>query len=213
MATEPRVVGCALILCISLLASRIGAQNVGSPSSFIIDPNRPYVYLKFDHIGPGIPRNESEPKTRIWLWVMNNSKVAIVVRENGTPDGSPRDERQIMYEVVPTVEPMRIDADVPVRNPKRMKSAETPSGDFKKMPQGYMEEVGSSESIPPGKGILFSVPVNHLSERWHIQIPYDFDLPQGKCCRDPDVGGEPHMVVDYELWDLPPEAHAKILTR
>ena len=213
MATVPRVVGCALILCLSLLVIRIGAQNVGSPSSFIIDPNRPYVYLKFDHIGCGIPRDESEPKTRVWLRVMNNSQIAIVVRENDTPDGSPRDERQIMYEVVPTVVPMRIDAGVTARNPKQKKSAETPSGDLGKMPQGYMGEVGSTESIPPGEGILFSIPVNHLSDRWHIQIPYDFDLPPGKCCRDPNVGGQPHMVVDYELSALPSESRAKIHTR
>jgi hypothetical protein len=199
--------------CLSLSVIRLGAQNVVSPSSFIIDPNRPYVYLKFGHIGSGIPRDESEPKTRIWLRVMKNCKMAIVVRENGTPDGSPTDERQIMYEVAPTVEPMRIDAVVPTRNRKRTKSEETPSADLKKMPQGYMGEVGSTESIPPGEGILFSIPVNHLSERWHIEIPYDFDSPQGKCCRDPNVGGQPHMVDDYELWDLPPEARAKIHTK
>ena len=93
----------------------------GLLGSFVIDPNRPYVYLKFDHIGSGIPRDESEPKTRIWLRVMNNCKIGIVVRENGTPDGSPGGERQIMYEGAPTVEPMRIDAVVPSRNPKRTK--------------------------------------------------------------------------------------------
>ena len=81
------------------------------------------------------------------------------------------------------------------------------------MPQGYVGEVGSTESIPSGEGILFSIPVNHLSERWHIEIPYDFDLPQRKCCRDPNVGGQPHMVVNYELWDLPPEARDTIHTR
>jgi hypothetical protein len=213
MAILRRVVVCAFILCLSLSLTSLDAQSVASRGSFVIDPNRPYVYLKFEHIGPGIPRNESEPKTRIWLRVMNNSAMTIVVRENGTPDGSPRDERQIMYEVVPTAEPMRFDAVVPASNPRRRKSAETPSADLKKMPQGYMEEVGSTESILPGQGILFSIPMNHLSDRWHIQIPYDFDLPQGKCCRDPNVGGQPHMVVDYELWDLPTEARAKIQTR
>lgn len=91
MATVRHFTTCTLFICISLLAIPLGAQNHGSPSSFVIDPNRPYVYLMCDHIGQGIPRDRSEPKTHIWLRVMNNSTVAIVVRENGTPDGSPKD--------------------------------------------------------------------------------------------------------------------------
>lgn len=76
-----------------------------------------------------------------------------------------------------------------------------------------MVEIGSSESIPPGESILFSIPMNHLSERWHVEIPYDFELPQGRCCRDPKVGGQPHMVVDYEFRDLPPDSRREIQTR
>jgi len=73
-----------------------------------------------------------------------------------------------------------------------------------------MEEVGSSESIPPGEEILFSIPVNHLRKRWHIEIPYTFDLPSGECCRDTDIGGAPKMVIEYSLRDLPPESLTEI---
>jgi hypothetical protein len=202
-------------LILSLIVSiRLGAQTANSNTSFIIDLNRPYVYLKFDHIGPGIPRNEEELKTRIWLRLMNNCRVPIVVLENGTPDGSPKDERQIMFEVVPTTMPKmglpRFGQMGEASESRPEESAEQSRRGSQKMPPGYISEVGSSESIPPGKGILFSISVNHLSKRWRIEIPYTFDLPQGRCCRDPNIGGEPKMVVEYSLWDLPPKFLSQI---
>ena len=78
------------------------------------------------------------------------------------------------------------------------------------IPQGYMSEVGSFATINPAKEILFSIPVNHLSKRWHIEIPFEFGVPRGKGPRDPNNGGEPKMVVIYSLWDLPPKAEAEI---
>src|ERR1700693_1105008 len=60
------------IVILALAASRSSGQTVATPNSFVIDPNRPYAYLKFDHIGPGIQRNEKEPRLRIWLRLVNN---------------------------------------------------------------------------------------------------------------------------------------------
>jgi hypothetical protein len=78
------------------------------------------------------------------------------------------------------------------------------------IPRGYMEEVGSLVTINPRREILFSMPANHLSKRWHIEIPFEFGLPKGKGPRDPNNGGEPQMVVTYSLWDLPPKSRAEI---
>jgi hypothetical protein len=214
MTTVRAAAVCSLILLFIVSLARLGAQSLDRKTSFVIDPNRPYVYLKFDHVGPGIPRDKDEPKTRTWLWLVNNCNVSIVVNENGTPEGSPKEERQIMYEVVPTVVASfgvgSFDPTGGKLKSKQEKPDESASSDSEKIPRGYMEEVGSSERISPGERILFSVPVNHLSERWHIEIPYDFDLPKGTCCRATDVGGEPKMVIEYRLWDLPPDSRAEI---
>jgi hypothetical protein len=214
MATARTAAVCSLVVLFVVSLARLGAQGLDSPTSFVINPNRTYIYLKFDHLGPGIPRSEDEPRTRAWLWLVNNCRVGVVVAENGTPDGSPKEERQIMYDVVPTIAPSRgvivFGAKVGDIKPEQKKPARSVPGDSEKMPRGYMEEVGSSESIAPGEQILFSVPANHFSERWHIEIPYTFDLPQGKCCRDADIGGEPKMVIEYSLWDLPPDSRARI---
>ena len=205
MAVEPVRPICALFLWLVFSVS-LAAQTVDSKLPFVIDPNRPYVYIKFDHIGPGIQRTETESKNRIWVWLVNNCRVPIKVNENGTPDGSPRDERQIMYEVVPDVEPMHT-----IIGPRKGESANQQpakdSGKREKRPSGYMSEVGSSESIPPDGKVLFSIPLNHLNEKWHVELRYEFDLPEGACCKLPEVGGEPKMVVEYGLWDLPPDAH------
>jgi len=63
------------------------------------------------------------------------------------------------------------------------------------VPRGYLFHVASLITIDPGEEILFSLPVNHLNRNWHIEIPFNFELPQGKGPRDPLNGGEPLMAV------------------
>jgi hypothetical protein len=81
---------------VSLLAqsSKTGGED------FLIDVNRPFVYVNFDHIGPGIPRDTTEPKSRIWVRLRNNCRVDIVVRVNGVPDNRPKDEVGLEYDLV-----------------------------------------------------------------------------------------------------------------
>jgi hypothetical protein len=96
--------------------------------------------------------------------------------------------------------------EVPLVEPQTSIQAEQkPSVKTKReeMPIGYMAEVGSSESIPSGTDILFSVPVNHVDRNWYFEIPFRFDLPQGKGPRAENVGGEPVNVIRYGLGDLP----------
>lgn len=81
------------------------------------------------------------------------------------------------------------------------------------MPRGYTMDVGSSITIAPGKAILFSIPTNHISERWHIEIRFEFELPRVKCCRDPKVSLGPDLSISYGIWDLPPEERLKLETR
>jgi hypothetical protein len=175
-------------------------KNTPPKIDFVIDPNRGYVYLRFDHIVPGIPRTEDEPKNRIWLQIANNCRVPIVVLENGTPNGSPKDERQVMLEVVPDRPLLRR-----ITSPDEQPSEAALQGEGK-LPFGYMPEVGSAKNIAPGENILFSIPVNYLSKRWHIEIPYKFVLPPATRWRDPEIGGEARMVMSYSLQDLPPKS-------
>jgi Electron transfer flavoprotein FAD-binding domain len=75
-------------------------------NNFVIDPNRPYAYIKFDHIGAGAQRSESEPTSRIWLLLTNNCRLSIIVHTYGVPEGSPKNEQGVMDRIV-AIEPPR----------------------------------------------------------------------------------------------------------
>ena len=216
--TKHPVLSVCLALCLSCAGSaRLQAQKIGPGKQVVIDENRPFVYIKFDHIGPGEQRSEDEPSSRIWLHLKNNCRIPIQVIANGVPDGSPRDEVGIQHEVVPNP-PIRglVTYSFPV-TPKPLGVANpeqhTSTAEVEEMPRGYVIDVGSLVTIMPGKDILFSIPINHLSERWHVEIRLEFDLPKGKGSRNPKVSLGPSMVIEYSMEDLPPEFRATVEKR
>jgi len=198
----------ALTVCASV---SLQAQVLEPSKDFLIDPNRAFIYLKFDKMGKGAT-NERDSATRIWFHLTNNSRVPIIVSTFGLPEGDRKDEQGVMYDVVPTVVngilvlTMPETTMMPGTTCKAQKpSPKTAAGE---PPRGTMSDVGSFQSIPPGRAILFSIPINHLGKRWHIEIPFRFDLPGGKRPRDPNIGGQPSMVITYSVGDLPPRYQA-----
>lgn len=218
--TGPVVLG---FLLVCLFAIPLFSHPTKTSEEFQIDASRPFVYIKFDHIGPGAPRSADEPATRIWLRLANNCRIPIVVRANGVPDESPEDEVGLEYDVVPNRPVYPIVSFSRYSGPRlpqktsqgAVASQKESEPKTPKIPRGYMEEVASTISIDPGGETLFSMPVNHLSKRWHVEIPFEFDLPKnkGKGLRDPQNGGIPVMVVEYTLWDLPTKSQAEIPTK
>ena len=194
------------VLC--FLAVPVRSQTVQAPTGFVMNVNRPFVYVKFDHIGPGVARSKDEPNLRIWLRLTNNCRIAILVQASGVPDESPEDEVGVQYEVVRNPE-----ISILPLNPREEKTTIQEKPKAAELPRGTMFHVASLVSIEPGNDILFSVPVNHLSDKWHIEIPFEFELPKGKGPRDPNNGGIPVMVLHYSLWDLPPKSRAEIVKK
>jgi hypothetical protein len=193
------------------------AQTTKIDKDFLIDVNRPFVYVKFDHVGPGIPRSPTEPNSRIWLRLKNNCRLAILVRANGVPDDSPKGEVGLEYEVVANraSRGMVFISTPDAHKPETGETGSARSADTQSegIPRGYMEEVASSVSIGPGQEILFSMPINHLSERWHVEIPFDFELPAGKGPLSSNTVGLPIMAVHYTVWDLPRNSQAEVLKK
>jgi len=217
----------ALPIAVLLSAATIPAftQNARNSISFVIDSNREFVYLKFDHVGKGLRRREDEPEMRVWLRFVNNCNVPVELRSFGVPEGSLPGEAGIMDVVVEDPPRLMIDSEPPpplsasvfpalesASQPSRSESA--PKPDIQKQPEGppagYWFELGSLKIVRPGRELLFSIPVNQLGTKWHIQIPFEFEVPKGKVPRDPSVGGLPEMYLSYSLYDLPDEARAKI---
>lgn len=178
------------------------------PTRFVIDENRAYIYLLFDHVGTGIRMSEDEPTGRVWFRFVNNCNIGIALRTFGLPEGSLKDEVGLIHNVVKDAPQLRvrsdIDNDPPVLNAQPELRQET------NMPTGYNVELSSKVMVQPGRSLLFSVPVTHLSKSWHIEIPYTFDVPPGKGPRPPIVGGQPRMVLEYSAWDLPEDIQKQL---
>ena len=203
------VIHTMLLLC-SLVSvwSQSPSQTSAPPTRFVIDENRPYVYLRFDHMGAGARFSDDEPPKRVWLRFVNNCNVGIVLRTFGVPEGTLKDEVGVIHHVVKNPPQFRIhgvDNDPP---PLNAQSSEPPQQ--ARMPTGYDSDVSSAEIILPGQSVLFSVPVTHLSKSWHLEVPYKFDVPSGKGPRQPIVGGEPRMVLLYSAWDLPEDIQQQL---
>jgi len=214
----------AIIVCGAIAPSF--PQKPQSSSKFVIDTNREFVYLKFDHLGKGIKRWDSEPEMRIWLRFVNNCNVPIMLRAYSAPEGSPREEIGVMDQVVKdpppfmqvvtdeedvpgpkvwtSLEPADLPAQAPpVAKPRSSDEPATP-------PPDYWFELGSQLTVRPGKEVLFSIPVNQLGKKWHVEIPFEFEVPEGKIPRDPNIGGQPEMHLYYSIYDLPDQARAEI---
>jgi hypothetical protein len=208
-----------LTLMVSADVAHAQKQVAKQPAQFVIDPGRPFVYLKFERIGPA--QSGDEPIPRMWLRLVNNCDVSILVRAFGVSDGHsfdsarigvtrehPDDEIGLMDYVLPNPQPhatnvfMGADGDVHKSPP--------PVADQGDMPRGYDFDVSASVSIASGQSVLFSIPVNHVSTKWHFEIPFEFDLQREKGPRDPIVGGQPRLVLEYGLWDLPPERQTEV---
>lgn len=179
---------------------------------FVIETNRPYVYLVFDHMGEGPSFADGEPRARIWFRLVNNCRVPIRLRTFGAPKSagepvgsfaSKKDvEVGILLNVVKDEEGFRVISD---KEPPQSEK------DFSKMPIGYVADFSSASTVGPSQSLLFSVPTNFLGENWHIEIPYQFEVPN-KCCRPENIGGEPRMVLSYSFWSLPPSTRSKLKT-
>jgi len=154
---------------------------------FLIDKSKPYVYLSIDHIGPRKPLSVVEPNVGIYLRLYNNCSLPIVVRTFSLYSGNSTDEIGVMDNVVmnPTdllefygnLPPMSalyppIILGVPTKS-----SADRQPETKKTMPYGYnVQEWGSYITIPPGGNIYFSLPIDHVSDKWHVEIPFTFNL-------------------------------------
>jgi hypothetical protein len=193
-----------------VLSWQANAQHRSVEPQFIINPNHPYLYIQFDHFGLGLPRNDDEAPNRVWLRLVNNCAVSIQIVVNGFPEGhKPVDEVAIQDQVVADPPPfMTMEPIPPMTMADDAAKASVKEND--KPPYGYWADVGSLESIRPGKSILFSLPTSQFRKGWHIEISYEFVLPRGKGPRPETVGGSPVMYLEYGLSWLPKDIEQKV---
>jgi hypothetical protein len=81
--TKIRFLFLPIVLLLCVVSATLVAQSTKTNKGSLINVNRPFVYVKFDHIGPGARRSVDEPNSRIFLRLTNNCRIPILVRANG----------------------------------------------------------------------------------------------------------------------------------
>lgn len=179
-----------LSVCFLLIAvTNVFAQN-GSVRDFVIDQSKPYVYLKFDHIGPRKPVQDGEGNTGIWLRVVNNCRIPIVfVSLPGIG---------LVDEVVDTEPIFQIfnsaEEEKEAQRHEQLRKQ-------KQKPTGYTYEIYGVVRVQPGKEILFNVPLNHVDVDgdWYMRVKFALDLNSSSI----SVG--PFTYLPFDKWDIPKE--------
>jgi len=202
-----------LLALLCLAAIPLLPQSKRTTNQFVLDPDKFFVYVRFDHIGPGPQRSDDEPPMRIWLHLVNNCRVPIVVTANGVPDESPKDEVGLRYRIVANPSVLGLQHLIGKPSGEKDETDRDDNTGAAGMPRNDLIDVMSGITIEPDEAILFSVPLNHVGKHWHIEIPFEFDVPRGKGAHDEKNGGQPVMAVDYGLYDLPPQAQKQISTK
>lgn len=70
---------------------------------------------------------------------------------------------------------------------------------LKHKPEGYVSETSGVVRIQPGADTLFSVPLNHVDDDWHMRIEFALDLDKSSI----SVG--PFTYLSFYKWDIPKE--------
>jgi hypothetical protein len=237
-AFESLLLCLVIATCLQAQKAEHGASADQTAQTFRIDPRWPFVYLKFDHIGQGTRMNDQEPSTRIWLHLINNCRLPIVVNGGGQVEGGLKGEIYVDNAVRPNppsnlVVFSQIEPDSPPisttltepgqqtshKKPVNLQPQSKPTGDAEaRMPAGYPSmDIVSTETIMPGTSVLFSVPVNFVTKKWHFEIIFhlgseasDRQIPEGPAFVNPDVRGQVEMILSYNFWDLPEEHQAEV---
>jgi hypothetical protein len=181
---------CLLLAVAMLLNHAASGLAQLSAKNFEIDKSKPYVYIKFDHLGDRKPANDWESTKGLWLRLVNNCRLPIGISVLGLGTGDPG--VAVNFEVVPTA-----GRDAP------------DSEQRKKMPFGYAADIGTLMTIPPKGDLLFSVPAESVTKQWYIEVRFGFVLPKPKSINhQPSENYEPYSVVDF-TWYMLPEQYRK----
>jgi hypothetical protein len=180
----------SFLFCL-LLAANVFAQNRGA-QNFVIDNSKPYVYLKFDHIGPRKPIRNGEDKMGLWIRVVNNCRIPIVFTGFSMPTGEIG--VGLMDEVVDTEPTLQISSTPEeakkIQQRERLRKS-------KHKPTGYSSETASIVRVQPGADILFGVPLNHVGNDWYLRVKFALELDKSS------VSVGPFTYLSFQEWDIP----------
>lgn len=169
-------------------AQKAGNKAAPHPASFVLDHNKPFVYVEFLRVGKRKPLREEEVSEGVWLRIVNNCRVPIQFMAYGGNGDEAIPKEEVVYDEYQGYIVTNLDGS-------QSPPPQTPRSE---MPGGYSYDVGGNYILEPGKSLSFNVPINHVAMDWHIEIPFDFVLPSTRCC-------QPKMSATFYLSDVPEE--------
>lgn len=203
------------ILIVGLLFAHTVSNSAQQPQpdAFRIDKSKPYVYLQVLSVGPRKPLAPGEPHTGLTLRLVNNSRVPISIVTFSADREHAKGKYQVMDEVVPnpwigTGEESGVGATVIPKGQKGLAGiVRWPSETEKEIesavleacnavakttavrPNGYIDQhflgLKFLTIIRPGGSATFSYPIDHISEAWHLEIPFRLALESDGTYRPP----------------------------
>jgi len=181
----------ALFLWIALSSVPSVINATPKAGSFLIDPSKPYVYLKFDRVGDRQPLSQEEASKGLWLRLVNNCRIPIIVAVFNT--GGAGSGIGVYDEVVSSA------VRGPVVHFGGLAKGQSASTDLSQAPpRGYaLPDAFSTTTISPGESLSFSVPLNHVGPSWGLQIRFYLDLAGDS------YGSGPYSVVSFDWQDMP----------
>jgi hypothetical protein len=199
----------------AMRAQQAGPKDFASGSDFVIDSSKPYVYLELDHVGPREPLRGGEPTAGLWLRLKNNCKLPIVVVTIRSSSQNSIKTPTLQDEVVPNRHIVGEDARGAGNfAPRGLETMLGDLSDIVRFPNMIEEEIRNAEKeiqrhsnvpaerplgynfyngfdrfeltlIPPGGEAPFSVPINHVTENWHFEVPFRLAVPNKSKIRPP----------------------------
>ncbi len=182
---------------VALSSNHVCAQNKLSdttPSSVRLKKNEPNVYIKLDRVGRRKPLRTGESDEGIWLRLHNNSKWSLFFPVFNVPDEYGDAGMYYDVEYIPKPETNYDPLSIGQGQSEQSNTA-IPS-----VPSGYqIIHTSSTIELPSGDSILFSIPREHLRNRLHIRIKFNYEWEDSS---DVFAGREPIHYVTFNSYQL-----------
>jgi hypothetical protein len=181
------------------------SQHVSNSSNqFLLNDKKPGAYIIFEKVAKREPTSAGDSDQGIWLRLHNNYRFPILVHGFGDP--TPGTDLGLIYRVARMPDspyagtfawPLEVDKP-PGDRERRCANQQ--------IPKGTEFDVFSSVAVGPGESMVFSVPLNHLSDCYYIETTIGFSFED----RLGSVGNSLSHVLSFFSWGLPEGVRRKL---
>ena len=186
-----------------LLVPTCAVSQNESKKRILLDEKKPGTYITFEKAGDREPTSAGEGDQCIWLRLHNNYRFSIAVPAVG--DQTPGTDLGLIYSVsrIADVQPriVLVGPEDQKQGPSLVERCAS-----RPVPAGTDFDVFSTVQVKPGESVVFSIPMNHISECFYIEtiIRFTFEDRLGS------VGNSLRHVLSFSASGLPKAVRSKL---